>query len=201
MSAWQFAFVCSRVLGAWLATNLVGHVAMLGYSLTSFFQTIDAADRSQSAFQMSGVFGPSVLNLAALAVISILFWVYAGTFADYATAQVDDADANPRSVIEWERPLVFLVGVWFLADALPGLGGLVVNYGFHLSADSETPNPFWSHTDNLIAATEYGVKLLLGLLVMINAPRLARWSRGDLAARFAALRTAGVAKSPDDPAA
>jgi len=194
MSAWQFAFVCSRVLAAWLAVMLARHVIQLATSLAVILQ-----GPSQDVAQYTSGLGLSAMYLVGLLFLSYYLWARPDVFADRVATH---AEPSPDDA-SWERPAAYLLGLWLVLTSLPSLAGLLADFLRWRSIKDSLPlgaDRFdqYFNVDSLGAVL---TELVLGLLVMAYAARIARWSREALSARISALRTAGVAQSPDDPAA
>lgn len=193
MSAWQFAFVCSRVLAAWLAVMLVRHVIQLSTSIALILQ-----GPSLDVEQYTSGLGLSAMYLVALLFLNYYLWARPDVFADRATTHAETSpDDSP-----WERPAAYLLGFWLVLTSLPSLAGLLADFLRWRSIRDSLPLGA-DQFDQFVNVDSIGAvlaELLLGLLVMAYAAQIARWSRETLSARIAALRTAGVAQSPDDPA-
>lgn len=197
MSAWQFAFVCSRVLAAWVGVILIQYLLQLFSSLAGFLQS-----ESGVASQIASGLGLTAMYFVGLVFLAYFLWTKPDVFADGVVEDLEPSD-NQAAMLPWEQPAAYLLGLWLVLTALPDLGGLLASLAYWHSVRGAF-EPGAVPLDQYVDLSGFGSVLtqtVLGLVVMVNAKRIAKWSRANIPAQVTALRTAGVAKSPDDPAA
>lgn len=180
----QFAFTCARGLAAWLGLMLFQEAYQLVWALTSMAETEGVA-----AFLSE--FRVMLWTSLVLAVTAVLLWRRADRFS---TLVVDGIrPGEPANRLPWEQPVVYALGLWLVLASLPGLGFLLarlVEWRDVSRVLSMNPGGFFDGYDDLRLMVTASVRTLAGLLVMINARRIAEWSRRP-----------GGAQPPDDPPA
>jgi|GEM_PF-4472067 len=173
----QFAFTCARGLAAWLGFVLFQQAYELVCALASMAE-IEGVAAFVSELRVM------LWTSLVLAVIAVLLWRRADRFSTLIVDGIRPGDPTTR--LPWEQPVVYALGLWLVLASLPGLGFLLarlVEWHDVSRVLSMNPGGFFDGYDDLRLMVTASVRALAGLLVLINARRIADWSSGADAPR------------------
>jgi len=184
MPAYDVALIAFRLLALWLVASALGALAEMWASWESFAtQALSAMSGTSNPITRSELFWLTSSAMLARGAVGGVLWWGAPLLAYHTSSREAGAPSNTPSRAALYSAAAFLVGVWLLSDALPGLA-------FIAFAATRPGTP--AYDDGLSGArvAELVAKLVLGV-AFLRSNWLTRWVLG--------ASDAAVETSPEGP--